>query len=513
MATVKTPEDVVNWLSEFSLTINRERQGDFSSKHKAYDCVLSYGDKHISLTYQSNPEFDGEPTVTDIVQSMVSDAQSFDDNRNIDDFAAAFGYVGSDMPISKVLSVYNGCKENYEWLCDNYGKPLYVNDLPILSDVLNEHEAEIREAVERIHQEKAELDAYNNPVVPEGFVSIQEVMQQFDLGDYGDQITDHAESEDIDSAFAEIADDNVNIYYNQLLSWLPENYEWIEEAENQGLLEGCKGDLIKMTQIAQYVCFESDLYDHQDDIVSYVAAHHLHDLGVYMISDDLSDSLAICGENASRLDEGIDTIKDEIRNQLIGHFEDLYGDSDLSEEMADDIIDSDFTKVNPCIMNTVAVRAVAELGYDQAFQNDWKDTLRSHHIEKLEQIIEERDSDAYAMIATINFSVWENLPTEEVFEEWYANDYGNLQFEEPPEDMFDHNEDILNDSFERLDAMMEKPENRWSLFPNMVEPDSTSLKESGAQKRSYSLSDAEKEARKSSACLATDNGGKDEPSI
>lgn len=233
MATVKTTEDVVNWLSEFSLTINDERQGTFSPDHKAYDCTLSYGNKQINLTYQSNPQFNGEPTVTDIVQSMVSDAQSFDKYRSIDEFANAFGYVESDIPISQVISAYNGCKDTYEWLCGNDGKPLYDNDLPVLSDVLDEHESEIRAAVEEIHQKKAELESYNNPAIPEGFVSIQDVMQQFDLGSYGDQIIDHDESEDIASAFAEIADGNVDIYYNKLLSWLPENYEWIEKPENR----------------------------------------------------------------------------------------------------------------------------------------------------------------------------------------------------------------------------------------------------------------------------------------
>lgn len=470
MATVKTTEDVVNWLSEFSLTINDERQGTFSSDHKAYDCTLSYGNKHINLTYQSNPQFNGEPTVTDIVQSMVSDAQSFDKYRSIDEFANAFGYVESDIPISQVISAYNGCKDTYEWLCGNDGKPLYDNDLPVLSDVLDEHESEIRAAVEEIHQKKQELEAYNNPAIPEGFVSIQDVMQQFDLGDYGDQITDHDESEDIASAFAEIADGNVDIYYNKLLSWLPENYEWIEEAENQGLLEGCKGDLIKMTQMAQYECYTSDLYEHQDDIVSYFTANHLHDSGAYMISEDLAESLSLTGiDNNSRLDASIDTITDTIKDQLTSHFEELYGDSDLAEEMADKVIESNYTIANPCVMDVAVAREVNDKGYDQAFDNQWKDTLndwkdilRSQHIEKLEQIIEKYDSDPYAMIATINFPVWNNLPTEEVFEEWYVNDYENLPFEKTPENTFTHNPDILNDSFERLDAMIEKPENRWS---------------------------------------------------
>lgn len=39
--------------------------------------------------------------------------------------------------------------------------------------------------------------------------------------------------------------------------------------EFDGLLEGCKGDIYKMVQMAQYECFKSDLYDHREDISRY----------------------------------------------------------------------------------------------------------------------------------------------------------------------------------------------------------------------------------------------------
>lgn len=472
MATVKTTEDVVNWLSEFSLTINDERQGTFSSDHKTYDCTLSYGNKQINLTYQSNPQFNGEPTVTDIVQSMVSDAQSFDKYRSIDEFANAFGFVESDIPISQVISAYNGCKDTYEWLCGNDGKPLYDNDLPVLSDVLDEHESEIRAAVEEIHQKKAELEAYNNPAIPEGFVSIQEVMQQFDLGDYGDQITDHDESEDIAFAFAEIADGNVDIYYNKLLSWLPENYEWIEEAENQGLLEGCKGDLIKMTQMAQYECYTSDLYEHQDDIVSYFTANHLHDSGAYMISEDLAESLSLTGtDNNSRLDASIDTITDTIKDQLTSHFEELYGDSDLAEEMADKVIESNYTIANPCVMDVAVARDINDKGYEQVFEDQWKDYLRQAHIDNL-SAIHGSDLD---LTNFFSFNDWETLPTIDTFQEWYTNDFSQIQG-----DVFRDNPDDLTsaqiEALQRLDILMESADNQWSPLPQ-AERKNTPVKE------------------------------------
>lgn len=76
-----------------------------------------------------------------------------------------------------------------------------------------------------------------------------------------------------------------------LLTWLPDHTEWLEEAEFDGLLEGCKGDIYKMVQIAQYECFKSDLYDHREDICRYGTLDQLRDMGVYAIRESLADEI------------------------------------------------------------------------------------------------------------------------------------------------------------------------------------------------------------------------------
>lgn len=48
---------------------------------------------------------------------------------------------------------------------------------------------------------------------------------------------------DITEAFGETAEYKVDDNYHALLSWLPDHTEWLEEAEFNGLLEGCKGDI------------------------------------------------------------------------------------------------------------------------------------------------------------------------------------------------------------------------------------------------------------------------------
>ena len=83
-------------------------------------------------------------------------------------------------------------------------------------------------------------------------MTIDSLEEDLDLGEYGDQCPDYSDDY-ITDTIQSVADSNVDLYHHDLLKWLPDNYEWIEEADAQGLLEGSKGDLMKMTQMAQYV--------------------------------------------------------------------------------------------------------------------------------------------------------------------------------------------------------------------------------------------------------------------
>lgn len=380
MGNIDNIDDIAQLLTDFRLDINHVSQGDFSPEHMAYSCTLTYGQSSIPVTFQQH-QSQPAPTTMDIIESIVQDAQSYNDYDSIDDFASEFGYTTADTPVSKILNIFNSCKEYYEWLCRNDGYPIYQHQLPQLSHMLDEYHDEISEKVKVLETEKQAVEAYNNPPVPEGFVSLKKLMTQFDCGMYGEQVTDYDNTIDLSDAFSEIADNNVDIYYSDLLKWLPENYEWLEEADSQGLLDGAKGDLIKMTQLAQYVCYEQDLYDHMDDILSYGVAHQLYSYGVYMVSDDIADKITNIGSDFDDIQSSLDDLLDTIKVSLSETFDKQFDDAELAEKMAEDIIDNNFTQANPYIMSTATARSVAELGYDQAFQKDWEDYLRDQHIE------------------------------------------------------------------------------------------------------------------------------------
>lgn len=175
--------------------------------------------------------------------------------------------------------------------------------------------------------------------------------------------------------FSETADYKVDDNYHALLSWLPDHTEWLEQAEFDGLLEGCKGDIYKMVQMAQYECFKSDLYDHREDISRYGTLDQLRDMGVYAIRESLADEIL----NDLSYDEDYaptDDAKDTIMGAVNAAFEERYGEdfAEVATDFGQDI-DDIAGRANPYVLSVDTVRAVNEKGYDAVFAEQWKAEL------------------------------------------------------------------------------------------------------------------------------------------
>lgn len=130
-----------------------------------------------------------------------------------------------------------------------------------------------------------------------------------------------------------------------------------------------------MVQMAQYVCFKSDLYDHCDDICRYGTLDQLRDMGVYAIRESLADEIL----NDLSYDEDYaptDDAKDTIISAIYATFEEKYGE-DFADCADNFIQDNDDIagRVNPCAMSVETVRAVNEKGYDAVFAEQWKAEL------------------------------------------------------------------------------------------------------------------------------------------
>lgn len=334
-----------------------------------YSLTIASGGKDFFTTFESNPHVHGEPTITQVFGALASDAMVVRD-YGMDEFVDEFC---DGMKPSAAIRAYNSCKETYDWMRD--GLYLSNGDIASLSEVISENEEEIGALVEKAASERAARYAYDHPKLPKGFVTIEQLQGDLDLGDLRDEVEDFDFDGDITEAFGETAEYKVDDNYHALLTWLPDHTEWLEEAEFDGLLEGCKGDIYKMVRMAQYVYFKSDLYDHCEDICRYGTLDQLRDMGVYAIRKSLADEIL----NDLSYDEDYaptDDAKDTIISAIYATFEEKYGEdfAEVATDFGQDI-DDIAGRANPYVLSVDTVRAVNEKGYDAVFAEQWKAEL------------------------------------------------------------------------------------------------------------------------------------------
>lgn len=378
MSNYNDAQGVADFLSQFDFDILNEGPGDFFPSHRKYTCEFSKpGIESFTTTYQCNPDVNGSPTATDVFTALVSDALVVD-GRHIDDFADDMGF---EKP-SQAIRAYESCQKTLGWLKN--GMQLMTSEISDIAKTLDNELYEVKEEVTRVQAERKAKREFEHPQVPEGFTSIEDLQARLDLGEYGDQITECTGN--IGDAFGDLADSNVDIYTHDLLKWLPDNYEWLEEADAQGLLEGCKGDLIKMTQVAQYECFTQDMYDHQEDIAKYAALEGLKDAGIYALADDVyedvfdgitiefDDNNMDIEDFASEAQTAIQDAMDTPIYEALGSNEEILEGGELEDDF-EAIKETGYDFPNPCAMGVEAVRTVNEKGYEAAFNEFWKDFM------------------------------------------------------------------------------------------------------------------------------------------
>lgn len=232
-----TTEAVAKFLSGFQMEITHRGKSTFTPDHVKYSLTIANGGKDFSTTFESNPHVHGEPTITQVFGALASDAMVVRD-YGMDEFVDEFC---DGMKPSAAIRAYNSFKETYDWMRD--GLYLSNGDIASLSEVISENEDEVNTLVEKAASERAARYAYDHPKLPKGFVTIEQLQGDLDLGDLRDEVEDFDFDGDITEAFGETAEYKVDDNYHALLTWLPDHTEWLEEAEFDGLLEGCKGDI------------------------------------------------------------------------------------------------------------------------------------------------------------------------------------------------------------------------------------------------------------------------------
>ena len=193
-----TPETVADYLARFQMEITHRGKGTFTPDHVKYSLTIANGGKDFSTTFESNPHVHGEPTITQVFGALASDAMVVRD-YGMDEFVDEFC---DGMKPSAAIRAYNSCKETYDWMRD--GLYLSNGDIASLSEVISENEDEVNTLVEKAASERAARYAYDHPKLPKGFVTIEQLQGDLDLGDLRDEVEDFDFDGDITEAFAKL---------------------------------------------------------------------------------------------------------------------------------------------------------------------------------------------------------------------------------------------------------------------------------------------------------------------
>ena len=93
--------------------------------------------------------------------------------------------------------------------------------------------------------------------------------------------------------FAEIADNNTSIYYNDIMHYISEHVAEVDDIIKEFGWDGCGGDLYSAGQLAEYHAIESELYSAESEIIAAYAADYIRRIhGAEEIDRDLWESIA-----------------------------------------------------------------------------------------------------------------------------------------------------------------------------------------------------------------------------
>lgn len=93
---------------------------------------------------------------------------------------------------------------------------------------------------------------------------------------YADSVFDYIGSGAyICDTYAEIADNNTSIYYNDIIRYISEHVEEVNDTICEFGWDGCGSDLYKAGQMAEYNQIEGELYSAAEEIIAAYAAEYL----------------------------------------------------------------------------------------------------------------------------------------------------------------------------------------------------------------------------------------------
>lgn len=115
-----------------------------------------------------------------------------------------------------------------------------------------------------------------------------------------DAFCDYSETKYLSDIITEIADNNVDIYTSDLLEWLKDNYDIVEEANNY--FGDTPNDIIKQVQQAQFYQNEQEIYNNIEDMIALYIYNLYKENGIEEISESEYTQLLEIIENCKNED-------------------------------------------------------------------------------------------------------------------------------------------------------------------------------------------------------------------
>lgn len=165
-------------------------------------------------------------------------------------------------------------------------------------------------------------------------VNVEELMNELETGDYGKELADYSCGTYICEAISEIADRNTSIYYSDIINFISENVEDVNNTIEEFGWDGCGSDLYKAGQMAEYCAIKNEIYECLDDSMKYYALNYYENLDIHNEKIDTSEISEDLWEEIENYCDGVnhnDTFL-VIEEIIDNYIEDMMGDEEEEDE-------------------------------------------------------------------------------------------------------------------------------------------------------------------------------------
>lgn len=141
--------------------------------------------------------------------------------------------------------------------------------------------------------------------------NVKELKKSYETNDYYYFLADYGNGYICD-IIAEFADGQVDIYTSDLFEWAKTNFDYVEQAVNEGFVDTSHFDILQALKSGQYIQIEEELYENLDDCIKYYIYDYLDKSGVEELTDEQAEKIdELNFDNNDRVDD-IDEAVNEI---------------------------------------------------------------------------------------------------------------------------------------------------------------------------------------------------------